>query len=180
MKTRTEIKLGETFDALGKDFSWTNPMEATKLQKIIVSTGVGRVRKDGQRIEIVQDRLARITGQKPSPRKARQSIASFKLRAGEIVGYAVTLRGARMRRFFDRFVHIAVPRMRDFRGIPRTSVDAMGNLTVGVPEHTIFPETPDENLQDVFGMATTVVTSAKNRDEALAFFEHMGVPLIKE
>ena len=180
MKTRTETKLQEAFTSLKETFSWTNPMQATNLKKIVVSTGTGRVRKDSQRVELVQDRLAKITGQKPSPRKARQSIASFKLREGEVVGFAVTLRGRRMQHFFDRLVHIAIPRMRDFRGIPRTSIDEMGNLSIGIPEHTIFPETPDENLQDVFSLGVTVVTSAKNREEAVAFFEHLGVPFTDE
>ena len=115
----------------------------------------------------IQDRLAVITGQKAAAKKARQSIASFKLREGEVVGYAVTLRGKKMNSFLDRLIHVAIPRMRDFRGIPRSSVDAMGNLTIGVPEHTIFPETPDENLQDVFGMSVTIVTTAESREEAM-------------
>ncbi|MDE0243136.1 MAG: 50S ribosomal protein L5 [Candidatus Kaiserbacteria bacterium] len=180
MKTKTETKLNETFTSLKDAFSWKNTMQASKIEKIIVSTGIGRVRKDGQRVELIQDRLAKITGQKPSPRKARQSIASFKLREGEVIGFAATLRGKRMLYFFDRLIHVAIPRMRDFRGISRTSVDEMGNLTIGIKEHTIFPETPDENLQDVFSLAVTVVTSASNHDEAIAFFEHLGVPFTNE
>ena len=180
MMTITETKMSKTFEALKDKFSWKNPMQAPRLEKIIVSTGTGRVRKDKQRVELIQNRLAVITGQKPSYRKARLSVASFKLREGEIIGYAVTLRGKGMRLFFDRLINIAIPRMRDFRGIPRTSVDAMGNLTIGIPEHTIFPETPDENLQDVFGLSVTMVTSTNNREEATALLEHLGVPFTRQ
>lgn len=180
MKTRTEKKIDETFPTLQEAFAWKNPLQATRLEKILVSSGIGRVRKDKRRVELIADRLASITGQKPSPRKARQSIASFKLRAGEVIGYSVTLRGKQMRYFFDRLIHIAIPRMRDFRGIPRTSVDAMGNLTIGIAEHTIFPEVSDENLEDMFGLSVTIVTSAKSREEALAFLSHLGVPFVAE
>ena len=180
MTTKLETTIGKTFDALKGVFSWTNPMQRPRLQKVVVSTGTGRVRKDKQRIELIQNRLALITGQKPAPRKARLSIASFKLREGETVGYAVTLRGKHMYHFLDRLINIAIPRMRDFRGIPRSSVDVMGNLTIGIAEHTIFPETPDENLQDIFGLSVTIVTSARSRDEAIAFFEHIGIPFVRE
>ena len=155
-------------------------MQAPRLEKVVVSTGTGRVRKDKQKVELIQNRLATVTGQKPAPRKARQSIASFKLREGEVVGYAVTLRGKKMYSFMDRLINVAIPRTRDFRGIPRTAVDAMGNLTVGIPEHTIFPETPDENLQDVFGLSVTIVTTARTREEAISVLEHIGIPFVRE
>lgn len=180
MQTLTEKKIQGAFDALKSVFSWKNPMQSPRVTKIVVATGVGRVRKDKQKMALIQDRLAVITGQKAAAKKARQSIASFKLREGEVVGYAVTLRGKKMNSFLDRLIHVAIPRMRDFRGIPRSSVDAMGNLTIGVPEHTIFPETPDENLQDVFGMSVTIVTTAESREEATAFFEHIGVPFVRQ
>ena len=172
--------IGTAFETLKDGFSWKNRMQAPRLEKVVVSTGTGRARKDKQRTDLIQNRLATITGQKPAPRKARQSIASFKLREGEIVGYTVTLRGRTMHAFMDRLINVAIPRMRDFRGIPRTSVDAMGNLTIGIQEHTIFPETPDENLQDVFGLAVTVVTTARTRGEALALLEHIGIPFVKD
>ena len=174
--TITETKIKETFKKLKGDSFWKNPMQAPKIEKIIVSIGTGRVRKEKQKIELIQDRIAKITGQKAVPKKAKKSIASFKLREGEEVGFATTLRGKKMYAFLDKFINIAIPRMRDFRGIQLKSVDAMGNLTIGVPEHTIFPETPDENLQDVFGLSVTVVTTAKNKDEASAFLKHIGIP----
>ena len=174
--TITETKIKGAFEALHKEFQWGSSMQAPKVEKIVVSVGVGRVRKEKQKIELIQDRLARITGQKPASRKAKQSIASFKLREGERVGFVVTLRGKHMHAFLDKLINIALPRMRDFRGVSERSVDEMGNLTIGVPEHTIFPETPDENLQDVFGLSITVVTTAESRDEACAFLRHIGMP----
>ena len=178
--TITETKMSEVFEKLKESFSWKNPMQVPKVEKIVVSTGTGRVRKDKQKIQLIQDRLAKITGQKVVPKKAKKSIASFKLRDGEEVGFATTLRGKKMRAFLDKLINVATPRMRDFRGIPQTSVDEMGNLTIGIPEHTIFPETSDENLQDVFGMSITIVTTAKSKEEALAFLTHIGMPFKEE
>ena len=177
--TITETKIKETFKKLKDDFSWKNPMQAPKVEKIVISVGIGRVRKDKQKVELIQDRLAKITGQKVIPRKAKKSIASFKLRDGEDVGFATTLRGKKMHAFLDKFVNTAIPRMRDFRGIPQKSVDLMGNLTIGIPEHIIFPETPDENLQDIFGLSVTIVTTARNKEEAFAFLKHIGIPFKK-
>ena len=179
MITKTESKITGTFAALRDMFSWKNGMQAPKVRKIVVSVGTGRVRKEKPRTDLIQDRLMKITGQKPAPRKAKKSIASFKLRQGEVVGYMVTLRGRNMHSFLDRLINVAIPRMRDFRGIPKTAVDGMGNLTIGVPEHTVFPETPDENLQDIFSLSVTIVTSAESREEAVKFFEHIGVPFVR-
>ncbi len=106
-------------------------------------------------------------------------MATFKIRQGDPVGVMVTLRGARMQAFFDKLINVALPRTKDFRGIERKIVDAIGNLTLAVKEHTIFPETGDEELKDVFSMGITIVTTAKTRDEALAFFELLGMPFKK-
>lgn len=166
------------FDAMSAEHGYTNRMAAPRIEKIVVSAGVGK-RRDKAQLALVSDRLTRITGQKPSPRPAKQSIAQFKVREGEVVGYQITLRGARMYDFLDKVIHIALPRTRDFRGINDSAVDGMGNMTIGIKEHTIFPETSDEDLKDIFGLAVTVVTSAKSREEALAFFRHLGVPFKK-
>lgn len=168
-------KIQTSFDALSEAFGYKNRLQAPRVTKVVVSTGTGKA-KDKNRDVLVLDRLARITGQKPSPRPAKVSIAQFKLREGDIVGYQVTLRGARMLDFLDKLIHIALPRTRDFRGIAQTAVDDMGNITIGIKEHTIFPETSDEDLKDVFGLAITIVTTAKTKEEALAFFKHLGVP----
>jgi large subunit ribosomal protein L5 len=167
----------KTFTALKGEFGYKSPMQAPRLVKIIVSTGVGKVNKDKKRIELVEDRLARITGQKAAPRAAKKSIANFKSRAGDVVGYQVTLRGARMRAFFDKLVHIVFPRVKDFRGLKASAIDEMGNISIGLKEHTVFPETSDEDAKDVFGVAVTLVTTAKNKKEAEAFLRHIGLPL---
>lgn len=166
----------KAFDSLKGDFKYKNALQAPRLVKAVISTGVGKV-KDKKKLEIIEDRLAKITGQKAAPRGAKKSIASFKVRQGDVVGYQVTLRGARMYDFVNKLVHIALPRTRDFRGLSPTAIDSLGNLTIGIKENTIFPETADEDLKDVFGFAVTLVTTAKNKKEADAFFRHIGVPL---
>ncbi|MFA6414597.1 MAG: 50S ribosomal protein L5 [Candidatus Paceibacterota bacterium] len=163
--------------ALAKDFGYTSTMQGPRIQKVVVSSGVGK-KRDKKQIELISDRLAKITGQKAAPRAAKTSIASFKVREGDTVGLQVTLRGARMYDFLDKLIHIALPRTRDFRGLRATAIDDMGNMTVGIKENTIFPETSDEDLKDVFGIAITIVTTAKSKAEAEAFFRHIGMPLI--
>ena len=155
-----------------------NVMAVPKITKVIVSVGTGKNR-DKKRNELIADRLAKITGQKPSPRQSKKSIATFKLRQGEVIGQMVTLRGKRMYDFLTKFVNVAVPRTRDFKGFAKTSIDEIGNLTVGIKEHTIFPETTDEELKDVFGLAITMVTTAKNKTEADALFSALGFPFKK-
>ncbi len=175
----TAQKAASAFDALKSEFSYKNRFAAPRLVKVVVSTGTGKI-SDKNKVKVIEDRLARITGQKASPRKAKKSIASFKLRQGDVIGYQVTLRGARMRDFLDKLIHIALPRTRDFRGISETAVDEMGNITIGIRENSIFPECGDEDLKDVFGLAVTIVTTASSKEEALAFFRHIGVPFRPE
>ena len=174
----TLTKIKSSFTALKGEFGYTNVMQAPKVEKIVVSIGTGRV-QDKQKEAIIRDRLALITGQKPSPRPAKQSIASFKLREGEIIGYQITMRGARMQHFLEKLISIALPQTRDFRGLRTTSIDEMGNITIGIKEHTIFPECADEEIKDVFSLAITIVTTAKNKKEAEAFLRHIGLPLKK-
>jgi large subunit ribosomal protein L5 len=175
----TKEKNQSSFDTLKGELGIKNPMQAPKVKKVIVNIGVGSI-KDKKKIALIADRLAKITGQKPSARAARMSIATFKLREGDMVGYQVTLRGKRMEAFLDRLINIALPRTKDFRGLPETSIDEMGNYTLGIKEHTIFPETSDEDIRDIFGMAVTIVTSASDKKSALAFFKHLGLPFKKE
>ncbi len=170
-------KLKAAYPKLKETYGYKNVMQAPRIEKVIVSVGTGKMsRGDKKRQEFVIDRLAKITGQKPSGRPAKQSIASFKLREGEIIGQMVTLRGARMFGFLDRLLNIAIPRTKDFRGFSSRSVDGMGNITIGIKEHTVFPETADEDLRDVFGLAITLVLSTKKKDEALALLESIGFP----
>lgn len=172
----SEQKQKSAFDTLKGDFGYTNVMASPKLVKIVVSSGVGKA-KDKNRNKLVEEKLARITGQKPAPRAAKKSIAAFKSREGDIVGFQVTLRGQRMYEFLDKLVHIALPRTRDFRGLNKTAIDEMGNYTIGIRENSIFPETSEEDLKDVFGLAITLVTTAKNKPEAEAFLRHLDLPI---
>lgn len=171
-------KFASAYDALKGTFGYQNVMQTPRIEKVVVSVGTGKIQDKGK-IEVIKDRLALITGQQASPRPAKQSIASFKLRQGDVIGYQVTLRGARMQHFLDKLVHIALPQTRDFRGLKVTAIDDMGNITLGIKEHTIFPETADEDIKDVFGMAITIVTTAKTKAEAEALLRHLGLPLQK-
>ena len=177
MKTMKETLAG-TYDALKGDMGYTNRMQAPRITKVVVGIGTGKV-DDKQKLALIQDRLAKITGQKTSPRPAKKSIASFKLREGEIIGYQATLRGPRMHDFLHKLIHLALPQTRDFRGLRASSFDEMGNYTLGIKEHTIFPETADEDIKDVFGFGITIVTSAKTKKEAEALLRHIGFPLQK-
>ena len=172
----SEQKQKSAFDTLKGEFSYPNTMAAPKLVKIVVSSGVGKA-KDKARNALVEKKLALITGQKPAARAAKKSIAAFKSREGDIVGFQVTLRGQRMYEFLDKLVHIALPRTRDFRGLAKTSIDEMGNYTIGIKENSIFPETSEEDLKDVFGLAITFVTTAKTKPEAEAFLRHLDLPM---
>jgi large subunit ribosomal protein L5 len=172
----TKSRLKSAFETLKGDFKYTNVMQAPKIDKVVVSVGTGRV-QDKAKIALIQDRLAQITGQKASARPAKQSIASFKLREGDIIGYQITLRGARMISFVDKLIHLALPQTRDFRGLKVSSIDEMGNYTIGIKEHTIFPECGDEEIKDVFSFAVTIVTTAKSKKEAEALLRHLGLPL---
>jgi large subunit ribosomal protein L5 len=173
----TKQKQQSSYTELAQKFGYTSRMQGPRLVKIIVSSGVGK-KRDKKQLELIEDRLAKITGQKPSLRPARMSIASFKVREGDTVGMQVTLRGARMYDFIDKVIHIALPRTRDFRGLKATAIDSMGNFTIGIKDNTIFPETSDEDLKDVFGFAITLVTTAKSKVEAEAFLRFIGLPLI--
>ncbi len=172
----TKQKQQSSYLALAEQFGYTSPMQGVRIEKVIVSSGVGK-KRDKKQIELIENRLAKITGQKSAKRPAKTSIAAFKVREGDTVGLQTTLRGARMYDFVDKLIHIALPRTRDFRGLSPKAIDDMGNITVGIREHTIFPETSDEDIKDVFGLAITIVTTAKSKAEAEAFFRHIGMPL---
>lgn len=172
-------KLAKLGKQLAVELKLDNRLALPRLEKIVVSAGVGKI-KDQKRLDFIADRLAKIAGQKAAPRGAKKSIASFKSRQGDVVGYIVTLRGKRMWGFLDKLLHVAIPRIRDFRGFEEKSVDGRGSLTLGLREHTVFPETADEELRDVFGLAVTLVPRAKDRRQALAFFRALGFPFKKQ
>lgn len=172
-------KTKEAFKELKEKLSLKNVMQAPKIVKAVVSVGVGSF-NDKKKVELVVDRMGKITGQKPIKRGAKKAVASFKSRQGDIVGVQVTLRGEKMWSFLDRLFNIALPRTKDFRGISLSAVDDMGNYTLSVKEHTVFPETADEDLKDVFGFAVTIVTNVKDKNSALEFFKALGFPFKKK
>jgi len=174
-------KNNQAYEKLKDVFHYKNRLSAPRLEKVIINVGTGTyMKKDRNRNEQIMDRLAKITGQKPAPKGAKRSIASFKIRQGDPIGISVTLRGARMYAFLEKLINIALPRTKDFRGINRNTVDDIGNVTIGIKEHTIFPETADEDIRDVFGLAITIVSSAKGKKEGFAFYEYLGMPFKKE
>ena len=173
-------KQKRAFETLSKEFGYKNMMAAPRLVKVTISVATGSaMKRDKKRNDLVLDRLSKITGQRATIRKAKMSVASFKTREGDPIGVAVTLRGARMFGFLDKVLNVSIPRTKDFRGLNRTSVDNIGNMTFGIKEHTIFPEIKDEELKDVFGMAITMGTTAKTKEEATKFFEIIGIPFKK-
>jgi large subunit ribosomal protein L5 len=140
MKTALiQDKQKETFKTLGGDLGWGNVMQTPKVVKVVVSVGVGKMAKDKNKVELVADRLMKITGQKPVSRGAKKAIATYKTREGDKVGYQVTLRGKRAEDFLNRLIHVALPRTKDFKGINAGAIDEMGNYTLGIKEHTVFP-----------------------------------------
>src|SRR3989338_3946696 len=172
-------KVNKAFKDLKETLKLKNVMQAPKIMKVVVNSGVGSM-VDKKKIDIVLDRLAKITGQKPIKRGEKKSIATFKSREGDIVGVQATLRGEKMWSFLDRLFNIALPRTKDFRGISPTAIDEMGNYTLSVKEHTVFPETADEDLKDVFGFSATIVTNLKDKSSALEFFKSLGFPFKKK
>lgn len=149
-----------------------------RITAVVVSSGVGKHRGEGRFLEDVEKGLALATGQKPSPTVARRSIAGLKVRQGQVVGFRCTLRGRRMEDFLTRLLTVVLPRVRDFRGIPLSSLDAQGNLTIGIREVSVsFPEVDPAVIETSFGLEVTIVTTARNRDEAVALFRSLGFPL---
>ncbi|HEX8465064.1 MAG TPA: 50S ribosomal protein L5 [Abditibacterium sp.] len=166
-------------EALQKQFGYANVMQLPKLEKIVVNMGVGDAREDSKLIDAAAADLATITGQKPAIRRAKKSIANFKLREGMPIGCMVTLRGERMWEFMYRLIHAALPRIRDFQGIPDRSFDGRGNYTFGVREQLIFPEINADKVTKTRGMDITFVTSAKTDEEARVLLRELGLPMRK-
>ena len=162
--------------AMTEKFGYTNPMQVPRLDKIVLNMGVGDATQDKKRVDQAAKEMEAIAGQKPVITKAKKSIANFGLREGMPVGCSVTLRGARMYEFLDRFISIAVPRMRDFRGLPNRSFDGRGNYTFGIKEQMVFPEIDYDKVEKIHGMDITIVTTAGRDDLALALLREFGWP----
>jgi len=174
--TLKERYIKEIRPSLMKELGVSNIMAAPKVTKVTVSVGLSQAIKDPKVMELIEQTLRRITGQKPVTTKAKKSIASFKIREGQIVGIMVTLRGERMWDFLTRFTQFTFPRIRDFRGISDSTVDAQGNMSIGFKEHLAFPEIRTDEVERVHGLQVTVTSTAGNRKNGLALFKALGFP----
>jgi large subunit ribosomal protein L5 len=166
--------------ALVKEFSYTTIMQAPKLDKVVINIGVGDAIADAKALETAVAELTQITGQKPVITKAKKSIANFKLREGMEIGCKVTLRGEKMYQFLDKLINIALPRVRDFRGVSKNAFDGRGNYTLGVKEQLIFPEINFDKVTRVRGMDIVIVTTAKTNEEGRALLSGLGMPFEKK
>lgn len=176
MSSLQEKYIKEVIPAMRDKFGYKNKMAVPRIKKVTVNVGVGKTRDEKQQEEI-KKYLTVITGQKPNARQAKKAIASFKTRQGMTVGYAVTLRGKRMYDFLSRFIDLALPRTRDFKGIDQKSFDKNGNLTVGVKEHIVFPEMMGEDYKFLFGFEISVTINAKKREEGIELLKLAGFPI---
>ena len=163
-----------------REFNYGNAMEVPRLQKIVLNIGLGEALTNGRAMDAATQDLTIISGQKPIITRARKSIANFKVREGNAIGTAVTLRGARMYHFLDRLVNTALPRIRDFRGLARRGLDGRGNYTIGIREQIIFPEIDYNQIDKIRGLQVTIATTAKNDTEAIRLLELYGMPFIKD
>jgi len=161
---------------LVETFGYSTPMQAPKLVKVTLNMGVGEAKQDSKMLEAAKSQLADIAGQQPNIRRARKSVANFKLREGMPVGLTVTLRDQRAYEFIDRLVSVAIPRLRDFRGLNPKSFDGRGNYALGIKEHLVFPEINYDKAEQVWGMDVVIATSAKTDDEARALLRHFNFP----
>jgi large subunit ribosomal protein L5 len=164
---------------LQDEFGFTNVMQVPRVEKVVVNVGVGEALQNARALDIVAKELSAITGQKPAIRRARRSIAAFRLRAGAAVGAKVTLRGIRMYDFLDRLINIALPRQRDFRGIPADAFDGRGNYTLGLREQLVWPEINYDEIDRVRGLEITIVTSARTDEEGRRLLALMGMPFAR-
>jgi large subunit ribosomal protein L5 len=166
----------EVVPKLSQEFGFKNVHQVPRLEKVVVNMGVGKATQNAKLIEKAAEELAAITGQKAAVRKARKSIANFKLRQGQAVGCTVTLRGVRMWEFFDRLVNVSLPRVRDFKGVSAKGFDGRGNYSLGIREQIIFPEIDYDSVENITGLNVTVVTSARNDAEGKALLSQLGMP----
>jgi large subunit ribosomal protein L5 len=169
----------EIVDKLTEEFKYENIMGVPKLKKIVINVGYGDAINDAKTLDTISDNIGIITGQKPVKTKAKKSISNFKLREGQEIGCKVTLRGKIMYEFLDRLINLALPRTRDFQGVPNKSFDGRGNYTMGIKEHTVFPEIDVDKASTIHGMDITFVTSAETDEEAFALLKNFGMPFKK-
>jgi len=169
----------EIVEKLTKEFKYENVMGVPKLKKIVINVGYGDAINDAKTLDVISDNIGLITGQKPVKTKAKKSISNFKLREGQPIGCKVTLRGKIMFEFLDRLINLTLPRTRDFQGVPNKSFDGRGNYTMGIKEHTVFPEIDIDKASTIHGMDISFVTSAETDEEAFALLKYFGMPFKK-
>jgi large subunit ribosomal protein L5 len=165
---------------LKKDFGYSNSMEVPKIQKVMINVGIGKYLKDSKFVDAIRRDLAAIAGQAPVETKARKSVAGFKIREQQVVGMAITLRGQRMYDFLDKLISIALPRVKDFRGVNPKGFDGRGNYHLGLKEHIVFPEISNDALEHIFGLQVSIVTNAGKDEPARALLTAMNFPFVKE
>lgn len=180
MPLKKQVYREKVVPALEKELGIRNAMAVPHIGKVVVNAGTGKILKDTKRVDDVVASLEAITGQKVLQTRARKAIAGFKTREGLEVGVRVTLHGQRMWDFLDRLFHVALPRVRDFQGIPKSAIDQSGNCNIGTKEHLVFPEIVAERVQNIFSFQVNIVTTAKNRKEGEALFRHLGLPISQD
>jgi large subunit ribosomal protein L5 len=180
MSRLKERYTNDVVPSLRKEFGYTNPMAVPKLTTVVLNMGLGEATANAKLVDVGADELGRITGQKPATTRAKKSIAAFKLREGMPIGCRVTLRDARMWEFLDRLINVALPRVRDFRGVSGKSFDGRGSYTLGVRDHLIFPEVDYNKAEGTKGMNVTIVTSARTDDQARHLLKALGMPFTQD
>jgi len=175
-----DVYRNEIVPAMMREQGYKNPMQVPRLEKIVLNVSLGEAIQNQKALEATTNDLTLITGQRPVVTRAKRPIAAFKLRAGMAIGVMVTLRGERMWEFFDRLVNAALPRVRDFQGVPRKAFDGRGNYTLGIKEQIIFPEIDYDKVDKIRGMQVSVITTARTDEEARSLLEHMGIPFSRQ
>lgn len=176
MKSLQAYYKEEVVPALEKELGITNALAVPRVLKVVLNVGTSQALKDQKYFEVIESTLKRVTGQMPIKRLAKKSISNFKIRQGMTVGMMVTLRGKRMYHFLDKFIHVTIPRVRDFRGLSSDLIDKKGNMTVGFKEHLIFPEIKSDEVERIHGIEVTIVSTAKTKEQGLALFKKLGFP----
>lgn len=180
MNRLKEKYIKEIAPKIKKDFDLSSSMAVPRLKKIVINSGIGDFKDSREAVESFVEELASIAGQQPHPRRARKAIAGFKIRRGDVVGYSVTLRGDKMWSFYDKLVSIAIPRIRDFRGLNADSFDKAGNYSMGIKEHVIFPEINPNTIKGTRHLQITIVSSSDNKELNKALLDYLGMPFKKE
>lgn len=170
----------DAIPAFQKEFGYSNIFQVPHIEKVVMNIGLGSGLHDPKFQESVEENVKKITGQKPLKTHAKKSISNFKIRSGQVIGMKVTLRGKRMYDFLDKLIHITIPRIRDFRGLPVNSVDSMGNLHIGFKEHIAFPEIKADDIEKIHGLEVSIINNSHSREKGLLLYKSLGFPFAKQ